>query len=256
MGLQTFAHGGYVRQCYAILATLALIPALSHAQGGGMTGGGSGISVVYNERRTLIDLVSAKPEFVDGPEYTLLRENFKATQLSGPDMSRHDAFRLALQLLRQWDLPASPATMALIGLLGNMRLEITAQFLPLNSSGYVADFLVGKISQAETVAQYTFSPPRSVLQISRPAFEKLGIISQAATLIHEGLRNYQFSFRAADSPLVIDDRVLQELTAIFALCQPQAKLLRYAKLIAGGHKQMHSIFHEVIKQECVSWPGK
>ena len=199
--IATFSKGSFMKTRHSILRDLMVVALTifgfaSVTFAGGVATGGGSVCVnpaVNNGNPILLDLaLSNQPDLPDNP-YTGTRiRNTKVAEATYADrinLHKNRAYQYALARIQAWEKhPGSKYSMALVeeGLKSVQFIITPLRIKPLRGV-YLPPGSKCQMSNLHTAILFD----NGFLYISLPAWNRLGLLSQAGLLIHESLRNVQ-----------------------------------------------------------------
>lgn len=229
-----------------LLSMACIVCLISPASRAGVESGGGGGVLFRNSRPVLIDFFNIDFNFRD---QDFFRDKI-ASRLSETQIrNTHSAFDLAFQILQPWQ----KLSYDIAGL-----TVLTAFYHPVQWSFVDKElqappvFLPKGISSSEKIqiaAYYSAAPHQFTVEISKPIWNQMGILSQAGLLIHESLRHLQIGLSRS-----FDEQTLQQATSILVMCEPKGRLSYYLQYLFMNRSDLaqalYGNFEDLMKSDC------
>lgn len=244
---------------FLLLSMACIVCLISPASRAGVESGGGGGVLFRNSRPVLIDFFNIDFNFRDQDFFrdkiaSRLSET-RSIQLAFDQESEtqirntHSAFDLAFQILQPWQ----KLSYDIAGL-----TVLTAFYRPVQWSFVDKDlqappvYLPKGISSSEKIqiaAYYSAAPHQFTVEISKPIWNQMGILSQAGLLIHESLRHLQIGLSRS-----FDEQTLQQATSILVMCEPKGRLSYYLQYLFMNRSDLaqalYGNFKDLMKSDC------
>ncbi|MEK6774132.1 MAG: hypothetical protein AABY64_09330 [Bdellovibrionota bacterium] len=198
----------------------------------------------------------------------ILNSPKKITEINQPsDLFFSDPMQLVLHVLSTWT-DNNPLGFAVDSQIFNLFAPVTWQISSQNLKGSTAalqDFQRKGISNPRLVAYYKrdfhaedHSKSEYKILINAPEWNQLSVLSQAGTILHEGIRHHQFlNMENGQVEVLLDESALQTATAIILLCKPRPMLSQYLNYLFLGRQNtapaiaLFGTYENLIEKYCI-----
>lgn len=150
------------------------------------------------------------------------------------------AVNFALTILKKWD--GTSARLGDISILSAIQHPLAWVF----TDGALPDCLYSKnLNSLELQFAAYYIRDRYQVNIFRPLWNQMDLISQSGLIIHESLRHIQLDYER-----VFNEESLQQTTALLLLCEPNEFLKRYTQHVLinpASAREVFGSFSDVLK---------